>query len=98
MMDRFVTFVQNREPIASVVDGEIVMLSVRAGAYFSLNSVASEIWSMLETPHSIDEICRALRAVYAIDKETAAIQVSAFLDSIATRGLIERLEPLEVLS
>ena len=38
--------VQEDEPVAAEVDGEVVMLSERAGAYFGLDGIASEIWRL----------------------------------------------------
>ena len=39
--------VQEDEPIAAEVDGEVVMLSERAGAYFGLDGIGSEIWKLI---------------------------------------------------
>ena len=85
-------FVKSEDPIVSVVDDEIVMLSLREGAYFSFNGVASEIWNLLDAPKSIGEICRTLSAHYRVDETTVSREVGAFLASIVDRGLARRLE------
>ena len=85
-------FVQSNEPIASTIDDEVVMLSVAAGAYFSLNGVGSDIWNLIRTRRRFDEICNALSNQYAVDNSTLTRDVASFLESLAQRGLAQRIE------
>jgi hypothetical protein len=80
--------VQDREPIAAKVDNEIVMLSVRANAYFGLNGVGGEIWNMLTEPRSVGDICAKLTGDYDVEDETAFRQVCDFLQELLRRRLI----------
>ena len=48
--------VQEDEPIAAEVDGEVVMLSERAGAYFGLDGIGSEIWKLIAQPRRVRAI------------------------------------------
>jgi hypothetical protein len=80
--------VQDSEPIATTVDDEVVMLSVRAGAYFGLDGVGSEIWNLIHEPRRVGDICNSLSKTYNADENTVARDVVAFLESLLERGLV----------
>jgi hypothetical protein len=80
--------VQDREPTAVDVDGRIVVLSVRAGSYFDLNRVATEIWCMLAEPCRVSEIYRSLSQLHDVDADTLARDVTPFLQTLMTHRLI----------
>jgi hypothetical protein len=79
---------QDSEPVAATVDDEIVMLSVRAGAYFGLEGVGSEIWNMLAEPHRVGDLCQTLSERYEVDPRTLDREVSSFLQALLDRGLL----------
>jgi hypothetical protein len=84
--------VRDNEPIATTVDDEVVMLSARAGAYFGLNGVGSEIWNMLSEPRRVGDLCTALAALYETDEQTLIHDVSQFLQALVARGLVRIVE------
>ena len=83
-----VVLVQDSEPIATTVDDEIVMLSVRAGAYFGLNGVGTEIWNMLREPRRLGDLCRDLSQHYEADMDALTRDVTVFLQALIARGLV----------
>src|SRR5215208_1907804 len=84
--------VQDKEPVATTVDEEVVMLSVRAGAYFGLNGVGSEIWNLLAEPRRVGEICETLSSRYETDEHTLLRDVTWFLESLVERGLVRVID------
>jgi Coenzyme PQQ synthesis protein D (PqqD) len=76
------------EPIAAKVDGEVVMLSARAGSYFGLDAIGSEIWNMIEQPRRVADICAALVASYDVEPATCERDVIKFLDDLRGHGLV----------
>jgi hypothetical protein len=76
------------DPIATVIDGEVVMLSPQAQAYFGLGDVGSEIWNMIERPKRVDELCVALQEEFNVDPDTCAREVLSFLNDLLARGLV----------
>jgi hypothetical protein len=80
--------VQDSEPIAATVDDEVVMLSVRAGAYFGLNGIGSEIWHMLREPRRVGDLCDELAQRYEADTDTLTRDVTLFLQALIERGLV----------
>ena len=84
--------VQEDEPVAAEVDGEVVMLSERAGAYFGLDGIGSEIWRLIEEPRRVSELCGTLAQRYEVDAETLSRDVTAFLDALLARNLVRLVQ------
>jgi len=80
--------VRDAEPTAVVLDDHIVLLSMRAGSYFDLNRVASEIWKMLAEPCRVGRIFDRLSEMYYVDTETLSRDVTPFLAVLARHRLV----------
>lgn len=83
--------VRESEPIAQIVDGNVVLLSIRAGAYLKFNGVGGQIWNMLAEPCQVDAVLDRLAQVYGADVDTMRDDVCAFLDALAERKLVRVL-------
>ena len=70
------------------VGGETVILDVASGQYFALNSVGGAIWSHLQTPSTVAEICRKMCSDYDVPADRCEAEVSALLQQLATHGLV----------
>jgi len=81
------------EPKTAAFDQGVVVLSVRAGCYFSFNAVASDIWAMLVEPRSVDQIFDALRVSHDVDAATLAREVTPFLQTLVERRLARLVQP-----
>ena len=88
-MDQDTRLVRREELLEADVNGEIVALHIERGQCYGLNSVASDIWRMLERPTSVAEICTALRNDYDIDEATCRDEVVNLLADLQQEGLIE---------
>jgi hypothetical protein len=80
--------VREDEPIAANVDGEIVILSAKAEAYFGLGETGSEIWQMVASPRLVSDICEKLVEQYDIDRQTCERDTVAFLTKLLKDRLI----------
>ena len=87
--------VQDREPAAAGLDGGVVLLSLRAGAYFGFNQVASDIWNMLAEPCRVGEIFDSLMRRHEVDAETLARDVTPFLQTLIEQRLVRLIAPDE---
>jgi hypothetical protein len=68
-------------------DEGAVLLSLRAGSYFSLNPVASEIWQMLAKPCRVAQIFASLSKTYSVDTQVVARDVTPFLENLVNHRL-----------
>lgn len=69
--------------------GETVILAVDAGTYFGLNSVGCRIWSLIQEPACVRDVCRILTAEYEVDPARCEREVLELLTQMATQGLID---------
>jgi hypothetical protein len=88
--------VQDKEPTAADLDGDVVVLSVRAGCYFGLNRVATEIWNMLAEPCRVGQIFASLSERHDVDAETFARDVAPFLQTLVEHQLVRVIDPGQV--
>lgn len=84
--------VRDSEPVGADLDGGHVLLSVRAGAYFSFNPVASEIWQMLAEPCPVSEIFASLSDSHDVDAQTIARDVTPFLQTLVKHRLVRVID------
>lgn len=73
------------------LDGQAVILSLQAGAYLSLNEVASEIWQLLSEPCRVGEIFDALSRTHDVDEATLSRDVLPFLQGLIDRRLAKQV-------
>ena len=85
--------VQDNEPTEADLDGGSVLLSLRAGAYFNLNPIASEIWQMLAEPCRVDQIFASLSDGHDVDAQTVAHDVTPFLQTLVDQRLVRVIDP-----
>jgi len=74
--------------VDSQIDGETVMLDIESGKYFGLDQIATEIWSLLETPTSIACICKQLERDYKVSSEHCERDVLSFIREMKSKGLL----------
>lgn len=85
--------VRDSEPVAATVNEEVFMLSIRAGAYFGLNPVGSEIWSLLAEPRRVGDLCESLSRIFDVDADTIFRDANPFLEALLARGLVRLIDP-----
>jgi hypothetical protein len=85
--------VRESEPVTATVDGEVVILSMQAQAYFGLGDTGSRIWEMLATPRLVSELCAELTEVYQVDQQTCDHDTITFLNKLLNEGLIRIVGP-----
>lgn len=80
--------VRSSDIIASEVDGELVLISIQDGKYFGLDPVGSEIWRLLEEPHSTTALIETLKGQF--DGDAAEIEADAltFIEELASHALL----------
>jgi Coenzyme PQQ synthesis protein D (PqqD) len=72
------------------LDGEAVLLDLRSGHYFGLNSTGSRVWAGLKDGKEADDIAQALVDEFDVDFDRAVVDTRAFIAALFERGLIKR--------
>jgi hypothetical protein len=81
--------VASREQVSCDLSGESVILDLRAGIYYGLNEVGARIWSLIQDPRPLSEICGALLSEYDVDAARCESDLVAILRSLKAAGLVE---------
>jgi len=84
---------RSEQLLYSEVDGDVTMMSVENGKYYSLRDVGARIWALLERPMSPEQICDQLMAEYRIDRERCEADVMRVLRQMASEGVVEPAVP-----
>ncbi|WP_461425188.1 PqqD family peptide modification chaperone [Gymnodinialimonas sp.] len=79
--------------IAAEMDGEVVMMDIEKGSYFSMNAVGSHVWAALETPKTYEGVVAdVIDSFDAPDQGQVSADITAFLDMLLSKGLVQRVE------
>jgi hypothetical protein len=90
-------YVRSRSVVSRLIAEETLIVPVRRGvgdlaSIYSLNPVASAIWSVLSEPRTKNEIVQLLEHEFDAPPETVVSDVEAFLSEMSTAGLVETAE------
>ncbi len=77
------------EHLSCDLNGEAVILNMRNGKYYGVDSVGSSVWDAIQTPVSFRDLQSAIMAEYEVDEETCRKAIRSFLEKMAREGLIE---------
>lgn len=82
--------VKIRQGVHSVIDpGGAVILDLTRGTYFSLSDVAAEIWSQLETGHTLPDVEQHLCQVFDVTADVVRPDIASFVEELARRELVD---------
>ena len=76
------------ELLTTVVDGELIGMSVEQGACYGLNGVATRIWELLVQPCSIQSLCEQLEAEYEVEASHCLEDVLDLSEKLRAEGLV----------
>src|SRR5687768_9487019 len=77
-----------QDVIGEVLDGEAVLLHVKTGRYFSLNSSGTRIWQLIQEHGSVEQVTSAFWSALDVDARTAEEHVSARVARLEGKGLL----------
>ena len=80
--------------VSRSVGGETFVVPVRAGvadleSIFTMNEVGTAIWTRIDGQKTVDELARGLAAEFDVTEVEAAADVTAFVELLASKGLVE---------
>jgi hypothetical protein len=84
--------VRNDDLPSAPVENEIIFLNLVRDNYLALDEIGRRIWELLETPHSVEELCRQLNVEFDAEPERIASDVLPFLEDLRNEGLVHVVE------
>ncbi|MBI4815128.1 MAG: lasso peptide biosynthesis PqqD family chaperone [Deltaproteobacteria bacterium] len=88
-IDLSTTVKQGVNSVTADLGGELALLSIEKGHYYSLDPVGSQIWTLIAEPRTIKDVCDRLVARYAVSREDCERDVLAFLEDLTRERLAE---------
>jgi hypothetical protein len=82
-------FARSDQILYSEVDGDVTMMSVETGKYYSLRAVGARMWSLLERPMTVAQMCDRLMAEYQVDRQRCEADVTRVMHHMASEGIVE---------
>ena len=73
------------------IDREIIALDRERGEVFGFNSVASDVWRLLDEPKTAGDLSRALREIYDVPPERCAEELDELLKKLVEMQLVARI-------
>jgi hypothetical protein len=84
--------VARSEQIFAHLGDEVVMLSVQAGSYYSLDQVGGLVWNLLQEPRKVADIRDAIFEEYEIDVAQCEQDLLTLLEELAAKRLIDLID------
>ncbi len=84
------SIVASRDHVATDLDDETVILSLKTGEYYGLNPVGAAIWKMIQVKRSLSHVRDALLKQYqGVTPEQCEADVVALVGELEELGLVE---------
>lgn len=80
--------VKNSEMLSSDMDGDVVMMSIEDGEYYSIDPTGARIWDLLKEPVKVGDICTRLLTEYDVGPEQCQKEMIAFLNKLSEKKII----------
>jgi hypothetical protein len=77
------------ETASRIFSGEAIIITPSENIVRMLNPVGSRIWELADGQRTVENIVQVLLQEYAVDEDVARGSVTAFVDQLATKGLLE---------
>lgn len=72
------------------VEGETIVLDLASSQYLGINSTGTLLWEAIAQPTTVDALVRLLVERFEIGQDRALVDVEAFLQECARRGLLDQ--------
>ena len=81
-------YARSVDVVETQVDGKVMLLHVNDWRYFALDTAGSAIWSMLESPKTIEDIVARLMNRFDVDAERCRADSLVFLQGLIADGAV----------
>jgi hypothetical protein len=83
------TVVASASQVSQTVEEEAVILELDQGTYYGLDPVGTRVWSLIQEPCTVADVCDAIVAEYDVARERCEADVVGLLEQLAAKNLIE---------
>lgn len=74
--------------VHEIMDGEVVIINMDNGSYFSIGTVGAEIWILLDGGHAVNQIVTQVAERYDHSSDQVEPDITSFLAHLSTEELV----------
>lgn len=78
-----------KDQVSCDLSGEAVILNLKSGVYYGLDTVGARIWNLIQEPTTVGEVRDVLVREYEVEPERCERDLLALLEKLADAGLVE---------
>jgi hypothetical protein len=79
----------NEDVVWRNLQGESVLLDLKSGVYFGLDSVGTRIWALLQDHDDLQGVLAELLAEYDVSEETCSRDLLNLVSVLTEKGLLQ---------
>lgn len=72
---------------AKVIDGELIIIRLSDGTYYSMENVGTHIWELIEMQYDLSTVARTLAGWYGVPVARAEADVAKLVRQLVEEGL-----------
>ena len=77
-----------KDQLVSKLGDEIVILNMKSGVYYGLDTVGARVWELAQKPQTVKSLHSALLAEFDVDADQCRNDLSELLENLRTEGLV----------
>jgi Coenzyme PQQ synthesis protein D (PqqD) len=85
--------VNSPQVIYENIDGELILVHMEKGAYYTTDEVGSALWDLIDSRCTVSEMCESLAAQFEAGPEEIEAATSSFIELLIAEELIRLDEP-----
>ncbi|MBU0678740.1 MAG: PqqD family protein [Verrucomicrobia bacterium] len=80
--------INSQDVVNETIEGEVIMINMKSGNYYSVDRVGADIWTCLEKGLASADIVDVVAKKYAVDADTVKDEVDRFLSELNAENLL----------
>jgi hypothetical protein len=87
-------FAPNRDEVAAkVIDGELIIIRLSDGTYYSMDNVGTRLWELIERRHELPAVIETIAAWYDTPVDRVDRDTTPLVEELLAERLIVPVEP-----
>ena len=77
------------------VDGELVVLNLTTGEYYTFNDVGRTVWGTIAAGENLTEVARRVANEHSLEVDAVVCDIKSFINGLVEQRLVKRrLDPM----
>lgn len=76
--------------VHEVVDGEVIIIDLESGVYYSTSGVGVDLWNLVRNAVSIDHLIDEIANAYGTSRQAVEPSIQAIVDEMCSEQLLTR--------